>query len=65
MNFGFITVKNDVLFFSFFQLLYQVASATASQSYNKFPTILKPLQCGESDLGFDFQIDENEELPFQ
>ena len=24
-----------------------------------------PLQCGESDLGFDFQIDENEELPFQ
>ena len=24
-----------------------------------------PVQCGEPDLGFDFHIDENEELPFQ
>ena len=24
-----------------------------------------PVQCGEPDLGFDFQIAENEELPFQ
>ena len=24
-----------------------------------------PAQCGEMDLGFDLQIDENEELPFQ
>lgn len=24
-----------------------------------------PAQCGEVDLGFDLQIDENEELPFQ
>ena len=24
-----------------------------------------PMQCGKSDLGFDFQINENEELPFQ